>query len=168
MSGSISIKFSITGHEAIVARLKNAPDKLNKLLKSDLIDLALDMRTEAASRAQGPFSKSGNLENAIQGTVNDGSGFISIILFTEGVPYAHAQEEGATYAPRVIFAAKAEALSFVGEGFGARSGDVSFFNHVNWPGATIPAKRYILNTIRSNKNRFEEIVRDGATKALEA
>lgn len=164
MSGEIIVKVVLTGHEALIARLKNAPDKLLSSLKSDLLDLALDMRDQAAAKTN---PKSGKLADSITGTIVQGGSSVGINLGSSGVVYAGIQEDGGNIPGRTINAVNAKALAFLfGAGSGMKSGDTSFFNSVDWPGATIPAKHYILNTLKMNRQEFMSVVQRAVDKAV--
>jgi hypothetical protein len=161
----IDVRFTLTGMESLVARFRAAPALLLAHLKSDLVFLAIDLR-DAAARRTNP--KTGRLAASIQSRVaTQGDKSVSLTLFSEGVPYAHAQEFGHRYPPRQIFAAKAEALAFVWAKGEARRGDVNFYNNVLWPGAVIPPKQYIAGALRDKRAEFEQLTRDAMTKVLQ-
>jgi len=164
MSGSIDVSFTFKGQEALVAKLKGAPPRLLQFLKTDLVFVAADTR-DLAARLAG--SRSGKLGASIQGRVVATSNAVSVVLFSEGVPYAAIQERGGTIAARIISAAKARALAFVWGGSGAHAGGYAFFTSVSWPGATITPKHYIRNAMVNKRAEFERVCRAAIAKSLE-
>jgi len=150
------ITITLRGQEALVAHLKSAPDRLMGHLKNELTAFASDVRDEAAKRAG---RRSGRLAGSIEARVQMiGSTKVSVLLKTEGVPYALIQERGGRIPGRIIMASKTKALAFAWMG-GVALGGKAFYAHVSWPGANIPAKHYIRNTLQGKKPEFEAICR---------
>src|ERR1700739_1908059 len=161
MSGSIQI--TLTGKDALVARLTGADGKVMALLEQDLGPFAVDLREDAAARAG---SRSGRLSTSIQAVVQLlGSTRVQVLLESQGVPYAAIQERGGTIPPRII-SAKGHALAFLWTGAGTKAGDSAFFAHVNWPGATIRPKAYILTALRNRKAEFLQICQAAIARSM--
>lgn len=163
MSGSV--KLTLVGKEALVARLVGAPTRLMSELKGELTPFAMALRDDAGRRAG---KRSGRLDASITATVTAlGSTRMEVLLQTTGVPYAKIQEEGGSIPPRTINTTKASALAFMWMGSGAAKGDTAFFHHVNWPGARIPAKHYILGSLQNRRAEFLSICQDAMRRSLQ-
>jgi hypothetical protein len=169
MSGSsnkgIEVKIVLTGQEALIARFKRAPEALLSNLKQELLNLAFDMRDEAAA-ATNP--KSGKLGDSISARITQGGSSVGISLESDNVDYARIQEQGGELPGRVILPNSAKTLAFMwaGGGNGGLAGDMSFFAAVAWPGASIPAKHFILNTLKRNRYNFTAAVQHAVDKAI--
>lgn len=160
---SDSIKITLTGQEALIARLRNAPERLINLLYDNLQVFSADLRSLAMQLAG---SRTGKLASAIQvRTVTTGR-TVAVVLFTEGVPYALIQEVGGYIPARVISATKGTALAFAWSKGGARLGDVAFYSYVSWPGAYIPPKHYILNALKDRRAAFEAVCRQTLDRSM--
>lgn len=164
MSGSTSqIRITLTGQEALIARLTRAPESLINILYDRLKPFAQDVRSTAQQLAVG---KTGRLASSIQAQVIATSRTVAIVLFTEGVPYAAIQESGGQIAARIISVAKGSAMAFIWGKGGARLGDVSFYSTIRWPGARIPPKHYILNALKNRRAEFDQICRQAMEQSL--
>jgi hypothetical protein len=154
---SDNVKITLKGYAAFEARIKGMPDALRVNLKATLTKYILQAR-EMAADATNP--KSGKLASSIQGYVIAQTSAVTAGLRSEGVEYAAIQERGGTIDAHEIFPAKGAALAFMWGKGGGSVGDTNFYAHVEWPGATLKPKRYILGTLRATRVEFEAAVRE--------
>lgn len=161
MSG---VRIYLRGDETLKAMFRNAPLKLTAQLQSMAIDVALDARETAASKAG---SRSGRLARSITGEVATTDSTVTITLKTEGVPYAYAQEMGATTPPHMIVPRRGTALAFFWNSQASyKQGGAAFFAKVMHPGGIIPAKHYIREGLESVRDQFRQACRNAAEMAL--
>jgi hypothetical protein len=149
------VRIILSGNDTLVSRFKDAPARLISFLKQGMTDFALALREEAVQKAG---SKSGRLGSSIEASVYAGETFVSIMLGTQGVPYARIQELGGDIPGHPIYA-KGKALAFYWPKSFNKSG-LGIYQSVNWPGAHIPAKHYISGTMRQRKQDFIRIVNE--------
>jgi hypothetical protein len=166
MSGGITVKVVLTGKDTLVSRFRNAPTALMSRLKSDLLNLALDMRDQAAAAAGG---RTGRLANSITAKVTATNTSVAVNIGTDGVPYAEIQEEGGHIPGHEILPTAAQALAFnwIAGGGAVDSTGQAIFARVSWPGADIRPKHYILNTLKANRANFNEVIQKAINDTLQ-
>lgn len=154
---SDGIKFSITlkGADTLVAKMRKAPDSLKAQLRAMLTPLASDMRSQAAGDAP---TKTGALAGAIEAKIIETKTAVAVNLGVSRIPYASAQEDGASIPAHIIQAANGKALAFQWTGSGNKAGMLAAFSLVHHPGGEIQGKHYIRNTLLSRKEEFRGIV----------
>ncbi len=152
-----NVKITLKGYAGFEARIKHMPAALIINLKLSL-DGYVEHARELAAAATNP--KTGKLAASLRGTVTATPSTVTAKLESQGVEYAAIQERGGQIEPREISPAKGAALAFMWGKGGGGLGDTSFYAHVEWPGATLKPKRYILGTIRATRGEFEAAVRE--------
>lgn len=84
-------------------------------------------------------------------------------VYIAGVPYAEAQEEGATTPPHMIYPTKAKVLAFI-----ASSGDKMFAMHVFHPGAQIPAEHFMKDAYREMGPEISRGIKTAVVQGIRA
>lgn len=87
--------------------------------------------------------KSGRLLAGVRSEVVEDGIRIEGRVFIEGVPYARAQEDGASIPPHIIRPRNAKVLAFM-----AATGEKVFARHVFHPGATLQPKNFAKDAYR--------------------
>jgi hypothetical protein len=129
------------------------------ILAANLIPLAERIKVMAGENTN---PKRGKLAAGIYTKIQQLGSKVLMQVGVDGVPYAQAQEMGATYDAREILPSKANVLAFVGSFFSG----TSFAASVQWPGATVPPKHYILKALQANRQAFRDIALASMVEAM--
>jgi hypothetical protein len=105
--------------------------------------------------------KSGRLGASITALVTQSSSSVSIMMQSSGVPYAHAQDQGADIPAHDIVPVRARALLLSGylqaaasELASAKGQSAMLAAKVHWPGAVLPAKHFMLKALEGVRGEF--------------
>jgi hypothetical protein len=157
---SDSIKITLTGKEAMVARFNKANTSLLGLLRTRLSSWAMEIRDLMANAAG---RRTGKLSSSITANVSSTPSSVRVD-FKADTPYAAIQEFGGTIPGHEITPIKGQALAFAWGMRGSLGSD--YFAHVFWPGATIPGKHYVYNTLRAHRAEFLAICQQAAADSM--
>lgn len=137
---------NVTGDTALLRNLDQMPDTVREIclekIKAATEKMEEDVATNIHSRLQ---EKSGHLSEGLGSEVIEDGQTIRGRVFIEGVPYARAQEKGATIRPHMIYPNKGKVLAFYGA-----TGQKVFATRVSHPGGHIPAHNFMKDAYREN------------------
>jgi hypothetical protein len=107
--------------------------------------------------------KSGKLASGLDSEVIEDGKRVEGRVFIHGVPYAKAQDEGATVGPHMIYPDKAKILAFYG-----MTGKKVFATRVSHPGGHIPASYFMKDAYREQGPEISRGIKKAVIEGLRA
>lgn len=136
----------VTGDTNLLRNLDRMPDVVRAICIEKITQATEKMEADVKSNIKDRLQeKSGKLLRGVESDVIEDGGAVRGRVFIAGVPYARAQEEGATTGVHMILPNKARVLAFYG-----REGKKVFATRVLHPGGKIPAHYFMKDAYREN------------------
>lgn len=134
----------VLGDRNLLRNLDQMPDTVREILVEKVAEWTKKLEARVAENIETRLKqKSGKLASSLDSEVIEEGKRVDGRVFIHGVPYARAQDEGATVGPHMIYPNKAKVLAFYGI-----TGQKVFAASVSHPGGHIPASRFMKDAYR--------------------
>lgn len=153
------LSLEILGHREALRNLEYMPDTVRAILLRKTGDWIEELEGRVIDNILSRLNKnsSGKLAGAVQSEVRQQGSRIEGEVWIEGIPYAKAQEQGASIPAHIIEPKNAKVLAFIGA-----TGDKVFALRVFHPGAAIPPTFFMKDAYRE----MGPLISKGIKKAI--
>lgn len=164
MAGDDFLYVNILGDTNLLRNLDHMPDTVRAIVLDKVEKWTAKVKQDVADNIESRLQeKTGKLREGLDSEVTEKEGRIQGRVFIAGVPYAAAQERGATTGPHMIFPDKARVLAFYG-----REGKKVFATKVMHPGGRIPAHNFMKDAYRENAPDIARDIKKGIIEGIRA
>lgn len=151
----------VVGDRAVTRNMDQLPEQVHELLRANLRPLLDDLKDLVQDNIRARLQGSGNLESQVEVEIVEDGLMIDGQVYIAGVPYARAQEEGASIGPHMIFAKNSKVLAFM-----AASGDKVFATKVFHPGGQIPGSFFMKDALREMGPRISKAIKNSVVQGI--
>lgn len=149
-------------HRKLLQDLDAIPDDIRAILRDKMSRWVQELSDLVSSNIADRLNRvSGQLEDAVDWEFSDDGLVVEGHVFIHGVPYARAQEEGASIPAHMIYPRNAKILAFM-----AATGDKVFATRVFHPGGVIPPNYFMRDAYRELSPKITNRLYDNITRKL--
>jgi len=154
----------IIGERRILDNLDRMPDVVRQILIEKVRSWVEALRDKVESNILEKFKEStGRLLDSIDVEIIDDGVRVDGRVFSSGVPYAKAQEEGSVIPPHLILPTTGKVLAFA-----AATGEKVFATRVSHPGGQIVGKHYMKDAYREMGPEISRGIKNSVVQGIRA
>lgn len=167
------LQLTVLGDRNLIRNLEQMPDTVRVILLEKTRALTEDMADKVRENIEARLNKTDkpkeysgsptHLKDAVKVRITEDGVRVDGQVYIEGIPYARAQEEGASIPPHMIYPKKSKLLVFI-----AATGDKVFATRVFHPGSMIPPTWFMKDAYREMAPRISRDMKNAVVQGIRA